>query len=250
MKKFLLVILLAAFATGASAQRYYRHDNPVFSFRKAEQPVSFGVRVGVNFAGIADNNKDFDKTRTGFNVGASMDLPIFQSLYLQSGLYFTTKGAKVGKPKSSGDLNWFEGRINPCYLELPIYASWRLDFSKNIQLQVNVGPYFAVGLGGNYKWSSGVSQTVNGETLSVEDSGKEPLFRAKGNYYHLRRGDIGLGIGGGLTFYHVFVGVNYSFGFNNLKKDLNDGSNLDGLKFRNRNFTIQAGFNFGPKKKR
>ena len=244
MKKFLLAILLAAFATGASAQqRYYRHDNRVFSFRKAEQPVSFGVRVGVNFSGIADHNDYFDKTRTGFNVGANMDLPIFQSLYLQTGLYFQSKGAKSGKAKSVGEINMLEDRINPCYLELPIYASWRLDCSKDIQLQVNVGPYFAVGLGGNYKLTSN-----NGSETT-------PLFRDKDQDLYLRRGDIGLGIGGGISVYHVFIGVNYSFGFNNLLKNsvgsetVVEGSKRD-VRFRNRNFTIQAGFNFGSKKKR
>ena len=34
------------------------------------------------------------------------------------------------------------------YLELPVYASYRLNFAEESQLQVNFGPYFAYGANG------------------------------------------------------------------------------------------------------
>lgn len=234
MKKILLVVAFAAFAVSASAQRA---ESRMFSFRKAEQPITFGIRAGVNFSGIADNNDEFDKTKTGFNVGLNMDLPIFQSFYVQTGLYFTTKGAKYESDKNKN--YWYKDQINPMYLELPIYASWRLDVSEYTQLQVNIGPYFAVGVGGKYKWSEG------GDSWDYEDSGKESLFGKKSELeYPMRRGDVGLGLGAGITVHKIYLGFTYSFGFNNLLRNSDGYKDASNDKFRNRNFTIQVGFNF------
>ena len=37
------------------------------------------------------------------------------------------------------------------YLEIPVLASYRYNFSDAAQLQINVGPYFAYGVGGKIK---------------------------------------------------------------------------------------------------
>lgn len=233
MKKILLLVALAAFAFSASAQRA---ESRMFSFRKADQPVTFGIRAGVNFSGVADKSTDsdfnnfFNRTKTGFNVGLNMDVPILTSFYIQTGLYFTTKGGRY--QESARELYEVKATLNPMYLELPVYASWRLDCSKHTQIQVNIGPYFGVAVGGKAKYSE------KSEKLDYSESEKEPLF---GKDAILRRGDIGLGVGAGITVHKIYLGFNYSFGFNNLVKDVDDSV---WYKFRNRNFTIQTGFNF------
>lgn len=231
MKKLLLLVALASFATSASAQ------SSVFSFRKPDKPVTVGVRAGVNFSGIIDNNEEFDKTKTGFNVGVNLDLPIVQSLYIQTGLYFTTKGAKT--EQKANDKYWDKAQINPMYLELPLNLSWRLDASEYTQFQVNIGPYFAVGMGGKYKVDKGGSESTVNELV------KQPLFSNKSDLaYPMRRGDIGLGVGAGVTIHKIYLGFNYSFGFKNLWKNTDANQYADRIKFKNRNFTIQVGYNF------
>ena len=53
------------------------------------------------------------------------------------------------------------------YLQIPVLASFRADLSKSVNLQVNAGPHFALGLGGKYKeeWN----ETYEGVTESGSD---------------------------------------------------------------------------------
>lgn len=211
MKKILLVLVCAICTLTASAQYASDASGSFFSTERSDQPVTFGIRGGVNLAKISESYDGYSastKNYTGFNVGVSMDIPMLQSLYLQSGLYYTVKGAKIEEVK-----------CNPSYLEIPILASYRYNFSDAIQLQINVGPYFAYGLGGKWK--------------DTESDDEEDFF---GDDF--KRFDAGLAFGGGFTFSHFYVGLNYDLGLTNIMKDGDDGS------AKNRCLSINVGYNF------
>ncbi len=146
-----------------------------------------------------DNITYSPDTRTGWHVGVVVDFPLLESLYIQSGLYYTAKGCK---DESEGVKETYK----PSYLEIPILASYRYNFSDAAQLQVNFGPYFAYGLGGKVKFE------YRGETKEYDFFGDED-----DDSYGAKRFDFGLQVGVGLTIAkHYFVGGGYE-----LMKDLN-----------------------------
>ena len=133
-----------------SAQRAVSNSSTVFSTERADQPITIGIRGGVNFAKqtVSSDGYSFSpKNNVGFNAGISVDIPMLESLYLQSGLYYTVKGYKLEDEEYS-----YTETCTPAYLELPILASYRYNISDYTQLQINFGPYLAYGIAGKYKW--------------------------------------------------------------------------------------------------
>ncbi len=218
MKKTLLLLVCAISALTASAQRAESSSSSFFSTERADQPVTFGIRGGVNFAkqSISSDGYSFSlKSNVGFNVGVSVDIPILESFYLQSGLYYTVKGYKL----EGEDYEYEEAateKVNPSYLEIPILASYRYNFSDRTQLQINFGPYVACGIAGKYKFG-------DEEVDYFDDENK--------------RFDAGLAFGAGMTFGHIFVGLNYDLGLTNTLKDSEES-------FKNRCLSINVGYNF------
>ena len=138
--------------------------------------------------------------------------------YVQTGLYLQNKGYK----EKEGD---YELTANPMYLEIPVLASYRYNFSDAAQLQINVGPYFAYGVGGKIK------ETDEG------DEDKWDCFGDKGADW--KRFDCGLQIGAGLTIAkNYYIGAAYEFGFSNIAKNSGDG------KLKNKNWMFSVGYNF------
>lgn len=210
MKKLLLAFITFIFSLSASAQMASSSSTSFFSVERAEAPVTLGIRGGVNLASMTASSDGYSATTknyTGFNVGVSLDIPMLESLYLQSGLYYTMKGCKIEGEK-----------YTPAYLEIPVMASYRYNFSSSAQLQINFGPYLAYGIAGKYKDEDGESYDF------FDDS--------------INKFDAGLGIGGGITLGKIYLGVNYEFGLTNMIKDGGDTS------MKNNNLSINVGYNF------
>lgn len=205
--------------------------------------ISFGFRAGVNLSNAAMNDdakRGTDpKMLAGFHVGAIVDIPVMQSLYVQPGLYFSTKGVKTEYENSEYPEENSETSVNAMYLEIPINVSWRYNFTDMLQLQVYTGPYFAVGVGGKTKttYSDGEIKTntfgYDKDAENEEDEG-----------YGLGRFDCGWGIGAGLAIDQFYVGLQYQFGFvNTMTGDCWKGDNWD-PSAKNRNLSISVGYNF------
>lgn len=227
MKKVFLIAACAVFSLAASAQRASSSSSSFFSTDKAEQPVRFTIRGGVNFANIGVSGGGESESlgsRTAFNAGVGVDIPIIESFYVQTGLFFTSKGYK--RTEDRGDTR-FTAKGNPAYLEIPILASYRYNFNDATQLEVNVGPYLAFGIGGKDKLEE-KTETAVIETEENDFFGDE-----------VKKFDMGLQVGLGVTFLkHVYLGVAYEFGFVNMFKD------SDGESAKNRNFMINLGYKF------
>lgn len=213
MKKYFLIIACAFVALSASAQRARSSSTSFFSTEKADAPISFGITAGVNFANMsfsADGYSASPDSRTAFNVGLTVDIPMLESLYIKSGLLYSSKGCKFD------DETW-----SPAYLEIPILASYRYDFSEAAQLQFNVGPYLAYGIGGKYKYDG------------YGDDEEEDFFDDDTNKF-----DCGLQFGLGVTFAkHFNIGVSYQFGLTKVFDD-------DDVSVKNNNLMINLGYTF------
>ncbi|MDE7456452.1 MAG: PorT family protein [Prevotella sp.] len=217
MKKVFLTLACAVIALSVSAQRTGSSSSSFFSTTKSDQPITFSVRAGINFANMtleAGKVSYSPDTYTGFHAGVAVDFPLLESFYIQSGLYYTVKGAKVEDFKE-------ELTANPSYLEIPILASYRYNFSEAAQLQVNFGPYLAYGIGGKIKYE--YERTSVEEDVFGDDAAK--------------RFDAGLQIGAGVTIaQHYYVGCGYQFGLTDIGRD--------GIEVKNKNFFISLGYQF------
>lgn len=168
MKKFFLAAFAALCAFGASAQTFWNSES-------ADQKFTLGVRAGLNIADMRVKDGD-SKSRTSFLAGVSADYNIIKSFSINSGLFYTGKGVK----DFSAD-----------FIELPIYASYRMNFAEASQLQVNFGPYLDFG--------------VTGDAFKKEADGE--------------RFQMGLGLGAGYTFRKFYLGVQYQWGLTEVVKD-------------------------------
>lgn len=95
--------------------------------------------------------------------------------------------------------------------------SYRYDFNRNTQLQVNVGPYFAYGISGE----------IMGDFDTFGDNGV------------LERYDAGLHMGVGLiAAKNAYVGFGYEIGLKNINKTEDD------ISLKNSNFFVNLGYVF------
>lgn len=198
MKKYFVAAVAAVAALTASAQRASDSSLSFWDDSQVEQRVTWGVRAGMNFSSVGGDAETDSKI--GFKAGVSADIAIVSSFYINTGLYYSMQGYE---PKGNGD------GVTAGYLNLPIYASYRLNFAEASQLQINFGPYLAYGLHGDDDYFDGV-----------------------------KRFDMGLGVGAGYTLKRWYLGIDYQFGLMNIYDGKGDAS------LKNNNFSITLGYNF------
>ncbi len=184
MKKLFLAVFAAVCALGVSAQTLWDGE-------AAEKKFTLGVRAGLNIAKMTDMPSGVD-SRTSFHAGLSADWNIINSFSVNSGILYTGKGVKDG----SAD-----------FIEIPVYASYRLNFAEASQLQVNFGPYLDFGIAGD----------------AFKDGADGKRFQ------------MGLGVGAGYTFHKFLVGIQYQFGLTKA---------FDNVDPKYNNLAISLGYNF------
>lgn len=226
MKKTLLVIACAVLSLTASAQRASSSSSSFFSTEKADGGVRFGIRAGLNLANVSasgDGGSSYSPgSRTAFHVGVTADIPLMQSLYVQTGLFFQNKGYKY-------DEDDYTETAKPMYLEIPVLASYRYDFSDALQLQVNAGPYFGYGIGGKVKFE------YDGESEEYD------VFGDGDDQLDTKRFNCGLQFGAGLTFSnHYYLGFSYQLGLS----DISTGGDDSDFEFKDTNWMISLGYTF------
>ena len=227
MKKLVLTAVCVLGMITASAQRASSTSTSFFSTEKADQDVTIGIRAGLNFTNMTGDIDENYGMRTAYHVGVIADIPLMQSLYIQTGLYLQNKGTKLDYEE---DGYYEKDTYSPMYLQIPILASYRYNFSDAMQLQVNFGPYFAYGIGGKDKYEYG----YDGE---VEEKFEYDVFGDEGEF---KRFDCGLQVGAGLTFArHYYIGFTYEFGLTNIADAEDDDFNV-----KNNNFMLSVGYNF------
>src|SRR5688572_16457494 len=82
--------------------------------------TSFGIRAGVNFQNLNGKDEDGDKLendlKVGLNAGVTADIPVVAPDYfVQTGLLFSSKGAKIEGTDIKVKLNYLEVPITFLY---------------------------------------------------------------------------------------------------------------------------------------
>jgi hypothetical protein len=185
----------------------------------ANAQFSWGVQGGVNLS-----NLSFDQDiplsvnpKIGFNIGLMADYDFAHNMAIQSGLFFTTKGAKSEREILGNEL---KTTINLMYLQIPVHFAYKVDVTPGARIVFHGGPYAAYGVGGSHK--------VNGK--KVDDS---KIFGDDG----YRPFDFGLGIGVGAEFGQIFVGLGWDMGLANISRG-------DVGTLRNQNAFLTVGYKF------
>ncbi len=221
MKKLIAMAVCTVFTIGASAQSF-------FSTETGEEP-RIGIYTGFNLATLkSSESNDGVKNRAAFHVGISADFPIVESLHIVTGMNISSKGLRADYRYDDSTIK-MNGK--PIYMEWPVLASYRYNFNDETQLEVNVGPYFAFGLGGKVK----TEVSLKGE--SVEET--ETIYFGSGNDRLIeKRFDCGIQLGAGVTLaQHYNIGLAYQFGLVNL-------IDSDDYSVKQRNLMISLGYKF------
>ncbi|QQX76083.1 MULTISPECIES: porin family protein [Aequorivita] len=195
MKKILLFTAFAIFA---------------FVNSHAQGEFRIGFKAGVNVASIGGDDTfgigSFG-SRTGFHVGALVEIPINEKFSVQPELLYSAKGSNYDF--SSGDTD-----IKLDYIDVPILAKYHI-----IQgLSAELGPVIGVLV---------KADADNGdETEDIKEFYKST--------------DIGIGIG---ASYRLPMGVFFSLRYNKGLTDINDNPDTN-AKNQNNVFQVSAGYSF------
>lgn len=287
MKKLMLLAVAAITALSMSAQSF----EDFFSSEKSNEKVTFGLRVGLNINGMRNNIHDNDISKifgdmpyildvhkkAGLNFGVSVDIPIIKSLWINTGVYYSASGAKFTFRQDNSKvvegifLDDYSANVTMHNVRIPIMASYRYTINNKYQIQVNLGPYFAYGIGGK----AYIRNDVEKEKLGDIDLTGNPKFNYitpmddidgsstidpsqadrdevkilgllninDNNSNYIKPFDMGIAFGVGVTFNKkYFAGINYDGGFINVNGKRTRALNNNSIK--NHTFSINVGYNF------
>lgn len=233
-------VMLSAFALLLSASAMALDNEP-------EKGVTTTAFLGMNVSKV--RNSLYDDAKVGGTFGVKFDyvLPYAHGTYLSAGLDWTQKGSKISVAMSSDESIDATAKYNLHYLEIPVHVGFRYNLSSNIGFYGEVGPYFAVGVGGKHK----LRVDADGSSWNeVEDEQSYPIFKNDKQKETFQRWDAGLGFRVGAEFnqrYNVMLGCDW--GLTDMLRDdyrdfVYDTTNTKLEKRKNFNFMIAVGYRF------
>lgn len=196
---------------------------------QAQDLRTFGIRAGVNFQNVTYEDLDGERFETklkpGFHLGVNVEVPLDVEFYIQPGLLFSTKGAK---------LDHSDTKINLAYIEIPINFLYKPEVGDG-RLLLGIGPYIAFGMSGKVK---------NGSDNDVEWKNKITYSEYQDGPLTLKRFDTGGNLLFGYEFSNSFsVQLNAQLGLVNIHPKVT-GAGSDDASFKNTGFGISAGYRF------
>ena len=205
-----------------------------FSAISQTEGISFGLRGGVNLQNINGKDNSGNKLNldlvTRFNAGVVAQIPLAPEFYFQSGLLYTTKGAKASKNFLGVGTT---GEYNLSYLELPLNFLYKPLLGTG-HLLLGFGPYVAYGLGGKAK--------IGSNEYKIKYTNNYSSATPYGQYF--KHFDFG----GNLFFgYELSNGIslqlNTQLGMTKINAD-NTLSPNDKTSFKNTGFGLSIGYMF------
>lgn len=238
MKKF----LIAAIALVMCAGNAKALDN------EPEEGFTFMGIFGMNVSKL--QNHEYN-AKPGATMGARVDyvLPYAHGTYLTAGLDWTMKGGKESLSRNiAGTDVDATAKYNLHYFEIPIRVGFRYNPLDNLGLFAEIGPYFAVGVGGKHKFSL----DFDGEAANeLEDLNTYKAFKNYGYPVEtFQRWDAGIGFRVGAEYnqhYNLMIGCDW--GLADIYRDSYRDAYYQAWgmrlpKVKNFNFSITIGYRF------
>jgi len=172
-----------------------------------------------------------DKLNPGFHAGGIVNLPLFADLWIQSGVMFSSKGAKQNIITED-----ITKTINLAYAEVPVNVLYRPQLGDG-HLLIGAGPYVSYGIFGNERIKIGTIITEL-KVKYIADATNEPS-----SYVYYRGLDAGANILFGYELYSgIFLQINGQMGL--LKVNSEYGLPNDQTSKKNFGFGLSAGYRF------
>ena len=92
----------------------------LFSFAAGSAQVQFGLKGGLNFADIRGDFSNGYDSRTGFNSGAFLELPLTKKFSLKPEVVYSLQGADLYVE------NFIDGKIELHYINIPVLAKYNI----------------------------------------------------------------------------------------------------------------------------
>lgn len=222
MKKRLQLLMLALIAVATTAMA----QSPWWDGAKSSEGISLSGELGLNLSQFT-HVKRWSGVKAGLNIGVMAEKPIFNSLSIKAGIFYTMKGT-VGNNDGGFGGN-LKTTFSPSYLEIPLLASYRYTLNDDIRLQFDFGPYFAFGLHGKDVKKYSGSNVANDSKTEID------LFG--GDNPQLKRFDFGFRFGPQVVWKNRYsAAIAYEVSAINISKM--------GGKVGNGNFMINLGYKF------
>lgn len=215
MKKIVLMLIVLCYSATGYAQQYWDGS-------RADKLVTLGVRAGLNISKkyAMDDQADEDFA-LGYRIGLALDLNLAHSFSVNTGVLFEQKGWKHDYSDSRGKI---ETSDKATYLVVPLQGSYRVELSDKAQFQLNLGPYFAFGMGGKTETTNSFQAGGNYEVDSFDENVGRKKF------------DAGIAVGAAITYSGIYVGIGYDRGLINTSQ-----AGID--KFQNGSIHLTLGYN-------
>lgn len=184
------------------------------------QEIRLGAKGGVNFANIGGDDitgVDFN-SRTGFHIGALVEIPVSEKFWVQPEVLYNALGSKSNQTRILGSK--VESKLNLDYIQIPVMAKYYVIEG----LALEAGPQIAFLV-------KAEGETSIGDGTITNDLDKD-------NFSSI---DFSLGVGASYRLdMGLFLGARYNFGLT----DINDGAFGDSKKLNNSVFQLSAGYSF------
>lgn len=180
MKKFLVAII----ALFCSVSSFGQYSSGGFDLDK--ENVYYGIRFGGTLASITG---DFSiGSKVGLTLAGVVGLRLSSStpVFLESGLYYTQRGAKDG-----------DYEVTHNNLEIPVIVKYGFKATDDIALLPFIGPYFAY-------------------AVSADEKDKRNLPEEEKGINRVYRNNMGFKLGCGAEYNKLYLELGYQFGLTNI----------------------------------
>ena len=229
---FILLFVFAAIAGSVSAQ------------------VRPGIKLGYNLGGVmadftnpGDQKKpdvagypDNFRMKSGFQIGMIADCPVSDVFAIQPGARFAMQGFNDKYTSNGKSIRQF----SLFYLQVPIYAQYRMNIAEETNLLFQAGPYAGFGLFGRQAYSR------KGKSVDLNDAQKKKTFGKNNDIQDSF--DYGISAGVGIEFYRFQILAAYDFGLNKSTLKMDNSRTNSGtyhIDMRNHNFSVTLAVIFG-----
>ncbi|MDD6758959.1 MAG: porin family protein [Paraprevotella sp.] len=172
---------------------------------------------GMNISNFRHPDAAFDgltDPKAGFNLGVRGEymLPSCYGVFVNLGVNYTMKGAKMDVAASLPDDYSCTVKFRPCYIEIPLHVGYRFNVLDNLGIFADFGPYFAIGVNGKEKFE------FDGD--AVEDYSKKFFRNSKMILGEIQRYDFGLGFRVGAEYAnHHSLNFSFDWGLTDMYRD-------------------------------
>ncbi len=230
MKKFLTTSLALTASVLAMVADEQTSVIPFLNNTPASRVINIGVHAGIGNSFVTQNYESAIENITEMNLGSGWafmggfdcELAVIDYLWIgtECNLLINNYAADfiVHPEASAGVANIFI-KNHYYYVNIPVYASFKLNIANTVRWNVDAGIYYNYGIAGKQHQTI-YNAVVNdlGQLISSSYTLKTDYFNDDRSFINsAHRGDIGLHLATGLTFSrHISVGARVRVGFKNI----------------------------------